>query len=690
MIFNGNKKLSTSLIAIILLMNLCVLDICFSMAETNVSSSSDPGILFVGEEIEMLSIASKREESAWEAPAIARVISRQDIDLRGYDTLSDALSEVPGFFMAQKEWGTQPYLRGIADSILFQYDAVPLGSEISKSFNYLDQNMSLASVKRIEIIHGPGSVLWGPDAFAGIVNIVPKSGKDLDGVETGYVNGASGKRNGAYLNLGADKGDFDSFLSVSARKWDSEDDRLSNITSFWGDGTRQHPVPPSLRYGVSDVKDSEYLDVSGNVSFKEAFILTAHFSKYYTPYTRSDQGLDEVWIESRNVDSGLVKLESNHRFNLDTAVRITGAYSWINPEIGIIDLDLSQKERAFYAEGSVDRSIFDKKGILTAGVAWKFKEIDDAPVWDVYYPDYLGSDELNYLPSVTPVDSFSRMWSFFSQYRHNFGNYNFWVGVRKDIHEIYGSPPSFNTGVSWVPTNDYVMKLIYGTANRTPSGVQLLENSNPDMEYIRNLSLQLTYKKERVFKSSLTGFYNKIDDHILEDPNVGASEPNNQKIWGMESDSSIYLPHENEIGFGVTWLQNSGPWEVYRYNDYSYIIDGEVIKHYIDLQYPYDRGSRLSGNIYWKWKMTDQLSSYVSLKYFEQDKVLYPLKNLTETYEDPVLLNLALKADDVFYRNTTFFVSMKNALDNSYTVPGVYGTIPGKPRETLIGVNWRW
>lgn len=690
MIYNGKTSLPAFLSGAITILMIIMSTSADSWAESLNIASSDPGVLFVGEELEMLSIASKREESAWEAPAIANVISKHDIDMKGYDTLSDALSEVPGFFMAQKEWGTQPYMRGIADSVLFQYDAVPLGSEISKSFNYLDQNLSLASVKRVEIIHGPGSVLWGPDAFAGIVNIVPKTGKDLNGVESGYINGFSGARNGAYLNLGSDSGDFDSFLSVSARKWESDDDRFANIVSFWGNGDQIFPESPSKRTGASKIKDSESIDVSGNVSFNEAFIVTARFSKYFTPYTRSDQGMKEAWIESRDVDSGLLKIESNQRFDMDTALRLTSAYSWINPEIGIIDLDLSQKERTFYSEGAVDRSVFDKKGILTAGVAWRFKEIDDAPVWDGYYPDYLGPDNVYFLPTVTPVDSLSRMWSFFTQYRHNLGNFNLWTGTRKDIHELYGSPPSFNTGLSWAKSDELMLKLIYGTACRTPSGTQLLENYDPDMEYIRNLSLQLTFKPDRFFKGSVTGFYNKIDDHVLEDPNVGASEPNNQKIWGLESDFSVLLPYSNEIGFGLTWLQNAGPWEVYKYNDYSYIVDGEVVKHYVDLSYPYDRGSRLSGNIFWKWQITDKLSNYVSLKYFEQDQVIYPLESMVESYKDPWVLNLSVRADDIIIKNSSLFFNVKNLFDSSYTVPGVYGTIPGKSLETMLGFSWRW
>ncbi|MBN1830314.1 MAG: Plug domain-containing protein, partial [Deltaproteobacteria bacterium] len=118
----------------------------------------DTLLMFVGEDIEVLSIASRRRESAGSAPAVAKVITRQQLEERGIRTVSQALEMTPGFYMAKKEWGTEPYLRGIPQSVLFLYDTVPLGSDTTKSLIPIDYQLSLASVKRIEIIRGPGSV----------------------------------------------------------------------------------------------------------------------------------------------------------------------------------------------------------------------------------------------------------------------------------------------------------------------------------------------------------------------------------------------------------------------------------------------------------------------------------------------------------------------------------------------------
>ncbi len=170
--------------------------------EEGSAKKSDTLLMFVGEDIDVLSIASRREESAWQAPAVATVITREEIWEKGVRTLSQALEMTPGFYMAQKEWGSESYLRGIPNSVLFLYDTVPMGSDVTKSLQPLDHELSLVSVKRIEVIRGPGSVLWGPDAFAGIVNVVPMTGKDLDGVETGVLYGAPGNQAAALCQYG--------------------------------------------------------------------------------------------------------------------------------------------------------------------------------------------------------------------------------------------------------------------------------------------------------------------------------------------------------------------------------------------------------------------------------------------------------------------------------------------------------
>jgi outer membrane receptor for ferrienterochelin and colicin len=482
------------LLTLIILLFLCPSGALRAESQEPSAGGNDTLLMFVGEDLEVLSIASRRQESAWQAPAVAHVITREEIAERGIRTLSHALEMEPGFYMAKKEWGTQPYLRGIPDSVLFLYDTVPTGSDISKSLHPLDYELSLAPIKRIEILRGPGSVLWGPDAFAGIVNMVPMTGKDLEGVETGILYGSPGDQQGIYANVGHDAGLWDAFLSVSGRKG-GKNDTDANVLRFWGDGVTA--VPPEERYGRKRPDDPRYIEVSGRFSYGEWFTLSGLFSDYRKDYTMSRPAGDLSWGESRSTPFGLIKLEAKKNLDRSSALRFTGSYSWLNPEYEIIDKTLKQKERTAYGEIIYDHSFLSGRGLFTGGLSYRIKEIDDAPIWNGYLPGYLGPDNRNLLPAVAEKNYNDKLWSVFGQYNQKVGNVDLWVGLRNDVHDEYSNRLSYNVGAVWSPEPPWIIKLLYGVAYRTPFARQLLGDAKPDTEEIETLNLQVAWKPSR-------------------------------------------------------------------------------------------------------------------------------------------------------------------------------------------------
>jgi outer membrane receptor protein involved in Fe transport len=495
--------------------------------------TDDTMLMFVGEDLNVLSIASRREESARQAPAIANVITRQMMETNGAYTLSQALAQTPGFYMASKEWGTQPYLRGIPDSVLLLHDTVPLSSDMTKSVHPLDDDLSLAGIKRIEIIRGPGSVLWGADAYAGIVNMVPLTGKDVCGVETGVHYGTPGSQSGFYVNTGHDGGKWDAFLSVSGREADS-DDRTANVVSFWGDNDTNLPVPPEDRYGYARADRPHYLEFNGNANLGDFLTLSGRFSDYTRPYTLSEENNELSWRESRSTPVNYLKLDGKKNLDSDSLIRYTGYYSSINSTYKVIDLEFSPQEYTLYHELVYDRSFLSGKGQLTTGGAFRRKQVEDAPIWDSYLPDYLGEENTTFLPGITEEDYRTDLWSMFGQYSHKIGKADLSFGVRHDEHEAYKDRTSYNTGLVWPMTQQWIIKALYGTAYRTPFARQLIEAEDADLEEINTTSVKLSWLPAQTIDLSICGFINRLDDHIMEDPYAGLSIPNHQKIEGIE------------------------------------------------------------------------------------------------------------------------------------------------------------
>lgn len=649
---------------------------------------NDTLLMFVGEDLDVLSIASRRQESAWQAPAVARVITRDEITERGIRTLSHALGMEPGFYMARKEWGSQPYLRGIPDSVLFLYDTVPTGSEISKSLHPLDRELSLAPIKRIEILRGPGSVLWGPDAFAGIVNMVPMTGKDLEGAETGVLYGSQGNQRAVYANVGHDAGLWDAFLSVSGHMGE-ENATDYNVVRFWKDD--KTAVAPEDRYGKKSLDDARYAEVSGRFSYGDWFTLSGLLSDYKKGYTMSRPAGDLSWGESRSAPFGFVKLEAKKNLDRSSAIRFTGSYSSLNPEYEIIDKTLKQKEQTAYGEIIYDRSFLSGRGLFTGGVSYRNKSIDDAPIWQGNLLDFLGPESKNQVPLLSEKNYNARLWSVFGQYNHKIGTVDLTAGLRNDAHDAYSNRLSYNVGAVWSPEPTWIMKLLYGVAYRTPFARQLLEEGNPDAEEIETVNLQVVWKPSPQTWLSVCGFVSRIEKHVMEDPYAGLSLPNRQNIEGVEIEGRYSPVKSLDLSANLTLLSNDGPNETYHWNDRNFVrIDGTVVKHFTDLTYPYDRGADALFNLMGTWRPVDRVTAFLRLGYFSSRHLIFPRSAEILSVPGVWLVDMSTTFRDIGIRGLDLEVSVRNLLDRDYDTPGTYSLIKGDPATLWVGLRKRW
>lgn len=662
--------------------------VCCLIGKAHGAKKDNTMLMFVGEDLEVLSIASRREESAWQAPAVAQVITKKDLLEKGNSTLAEALELAPGFHVARRERGTEPYLRGVPNSTLFLYDTVPLGSELTKSIHPLDHELSLGPVKRIEIIRGPGSVLWGPDAFAGIVNVVPLTGRDIEGAEAGLIYHNPGEQTGAFVNMGHDAGSWDAFFSVSAREG-KEDDRHLNVTRFWGDG--ETPAPMGERYGDETLGDAKYFETYGSFSLGDGLTLSGKLSRYQKPYAVSRAKGDLTWEEERDTESGHIKLEWKGVIDSDSNLRFTSYYRWMAEDYRIIDRTLEPGERSVYGEILYDKSLWAAHGLLTGGLSYRRQEIRNAAIWEGYFPDFLGPDNEAFLPRVTEKDYDTKLRSIFGQYTHKISDVEMVAGLRYDDHDAYQDHTSFNLGALWTPSENQVYKLLYGTAYRTPFSKQLLGERKPEPEKISTLSASIHWGIEKRANMSLVGFRSWIANHAMEDPFAGLSQPNSQVINGLEWEGSFFPHRTFELSANATVLDNSGPDETYKLNDFSFIRpDGTVVKHFVDIRYPFDTGAKTILNITGKWKPLDNLTAFVRLGYVSSRELIAPRSNEILTADGTWVLDLAVTVKDVFLKGMELGCAVKNLTDRDYLTPGTYNLIEGPPFSLELTLKKRW
>ncbi len=128
--------------------------------------------------------ASKSKENVKDAPAVMSVVTSREIEAYGAITLFEVLDRVTGVYMFSN-WNTpknQVILRGQSTeggtrTILFLIDGRPVReSSTVGTIHSVISAFPLSRIERIEIVRGPGSVLYGSKAFTGVINIITKKG----------------------------------------------------------------------------------------------------------------------------------------------------------------------------------------------------------------------------------------------------------------------------------------------------------------------------------------------------------------------------------------------------------------------------------------------------------------------------------------------------------------------------------
>jgi outer membrane receptor protein involved in Fe transport len=133
-----------------------------------------------------VSVASKQAEDVNDAPGIITVISKQEIDGFAAETLGDVLNRVVGTIWTSPDvFIDQSMVMRAQDStaynnhVLFLINGRPVRDPSTGGFNQAILNgFPLTSLDHIEIIRGPGSVLYGSCAFSGVVNLVTRTNKE--------------------------------------------------------------------------------------------------------------------------------------------------------------------------------------------------------------------------------------------------------------------------------------------------------------------------------------------------------------------------------------------------------------------------------------------------------------------------------------------------------------------------------
>lgn len=668
-------------------------------AQENASETDNTMLMFVGEELEVITAASRYPESPSAAPAVVQVVDHEEILAYGYATLADVLASTPGFYMADQGTGALPWLRGIPNGILVLYDGVPVPSGGNRTYSPLGPELSLDNVKRIEIIRGPGSVLWGTDAFAGIVNIVPFTGRDLEGSRVSFRTGSDHSLM-AFANTGHRGKNWDAYLSVYGAR-----DRYHRDKYLKADENGK------WKGEYATIDDSEYVELTGNLSFNDVLFISGRFSDFSKSYTMeytTDELNGFIWSSQREIPVNYIKANiskerGRSHWNFTTyyqnvAYRQEEAGSAVDESSGI-----------YYGELIWDRRFF-KKGLMTAGLSYRENHVHGALLGRGFMPAYVAS-EYQITRSPFKVGNYRNyLKSLFAQYRHQFVFGEIWFGCRLDDHSWYDDiSASYSLGMNVPLTNNWRIKTNFGSAYRTPYSMQLVDSQDGaneednigstlgllKREEVTTLNVQLEWVPDQDTLFSATSYYSRLSDHVEYDPLGLRSQLSVQDFAGVELYIRKKINDRLEGYAGVSKFFTFGDPFYFKFEGPTFIRpDGSTAPpEYEEWSQNYNAGADFVVNAGMLCHVTPWVTLSLTAVQTGSLPYSYEKNTISGSYNNPLLLNGELKLKRfpgsryLPWENACLSIKCSNLLDHEFTYPGYYGAVEGAPLVFSLGFS---
>ena len=471
----------------------------------------------------------------------------------------EVLRIVPGFeILKVADFGVViPAVRGLATSSSANRIRVMINGHFVNdplrggAFTQFD-DLPVGNIKRIEIIRGPGSAVYGGNAFSAVINIITKDAKDIDGVRisSGYGSFDTYEENiifgkvlgkievSGMLHYKQTSG-FDGVIESDSQR--NIDNALSSFgysavsqapgsvhdsrqkydmhlkvvySDFWFQGLYSNKnfdpfVVP--QYALTDESYVEDNHVFGEVGYKKVFDdkFTIKPKLYY------DQIDGNNYIESLTEGTSL-PFDTNGDGNYDTF----NTY----PDGLIGDGKLSQK--IVGTEIPFDYELFDGNTI-TLGLEYRLINQTNVGFWTNFDPATLSPlDSIQDVSDTNPwiKEATRRIWSVYLQDVWDITDtISLMLGARHDQYSDFGGATSLRSGLTWAFMKEASLKLLYGEAFRPPNFVEMftanqpaiLGNEDLDPETIRTYEIGLNYKFNKYVTSGINFFKNDIKDLIV-------------------------------------------------------------------------------------------------------------------------------------------------------------------------------
>ncbi|MEA3504731.1 MAG: TonB-dependent receptor, partial [Bacteroidota bacterium] len=464
----------------------------------------------------------------------AAVISHKQIEDNMQSNMTDVLASTPGFTQVW-EYHSPILLRGMNSKRLL---IMKNGNRRIGTFpgGYFGQDMNIYDTKKIEIIKGPGSVIYGSGAISGIINIINHEPFGRNETTAKILSGYGSNNNEILevVKLCHKKKNFG--ISINGKYRKTED-------YFYGNGERAEN---------SDVEDRDIsINTGFKISEKHKFIVDAnyHFGDWGKP--RGFNGEAKRFTEIRNQEER-VHTAFNYTYSPNSFIESVkfnmyydkGTRDYFKYKYSTITGNLSSLDLVHYNDNYGGGKLFTifnlfENNKVTTGVDGYFFLLDNpAEIFD-YYDDshgqlqgHINAGQQNLGAFINDEWTISEKMCVITGIRFDVATVN--EGEKSDLdeREETRTATSGNVGLVFSPYEKMHFSLNVGKAFRMPSAEELFTEiisckgtkiGNPDLKPEYGWNIDLGFRGKAIhnnLKYDVALFYNKMNDFINETPDI--------------------------------------------------------------------------------------------------------------------------------------------------------------------------
>ena len=253
--------------------------------------------------IEKVFGASKYEQKVTQAPAAVTIVTADEISNYGHRTLAEVLRSVRGLYVSNDSnysyLGSRGFLRpgDYNTRTLVLIDGHRMNDNVYDSASYGRENMVDASeIDRVEVIRGPSSSIYGSSAFLGVINVVTRRGRQLDGWKAVAEAGSFGTVGGGLSFGRLFKNELELYFSASFHQTDGRsaiyypeyDQRRSSETRAGNNGIAENRDGEDALKFLTNLKFREFT-LSAFFATRDKTVPTASFlSAFNQDYQQTD------------------------------------------------------------------------------------------------------------------------------------------------------------------------------------------------------------------------------------------------------------------------------------------------------------------------------------------------------------------------------------------------------------------